>query len=445
MKRVALLTVFFYVCTFAAPQRAQAVVPVAVIAAAAIGTAMASAAAGSYYAKTGQYPEYVTKAADGVASAIDVISQPAYAAIGPLSLVTVASFPAAASVYLGKDTTLSAPIGSFLDHVKNSAANAYTGLKSVIADATPATMNLPDSDLPVNSILTLGDGTKIQITEAPVKESMAWAPSTFDSYMLNISGVVRIPGWTHAFYHSSQKKIYAMSSLKPNTTQNWIWTYGCSVVNTGDAVAPPAGQVDYTALKNKYGAASDAVKKEAQDAMKDMPADKVNKADNLTQSEANDALKKNTADVAQKAADTAAELAAANPTDVSVKIAADQAAVEAAKAQEEAAKEEPTEETFSPISDSAFVEPYNPGEFDIPARFTTFLNNVKSSGLFSFSNDFFNSLPGGGSPIFEIEGGIFGSHRIDLSETMSGGLAVLKTVLLALFGFLSIRAVIMKR
>ena len=100
---------------------------------------------------------------------------------------------------------------------------------------------------------------------------------------------------------------------------------------------------------------------------------------------------------------------------------------------------------FSAIQNYGFAEPYNPGEFNISARFTQFLNNVKSSGLFSFSNDFFNSLPGGGSPIFEIEGGIFGSHRIDLSETMSGGLAVLKTVLLALFGFLSIRAVIMKR
>ncbi len=100
---------------------------------------------------------------------------------------------------------------------------------------------------------------------------------------------------------------------------------------------------------------------------------------------------------------------------------------------------------FSAIQNSGFAEPYTPGEFDIPARFSTFLNNVKSSGLFSFSNDFFNSLPGGGSPVYEIEAGEYGHHTIDLSETMGSGLAILKTILLACFGFLSIRAVIMKR
>lgn len=110
---------------------------------------------------------------------------------------------------------------------------------------------------------------------------------------------------------------------------------------------------------------------------------------------------------------------------------------------------QPTEdsdsESFSSITTSGFTEPYNPGEYDISGRFSQFLNNVKSSGLFSFSNDFFNSLPGGGSPIYEIEAGQYGHHTIDLSDTLSTGLAVLKTILLVCFGFLSIRAVIMKR
>ena len=102
-------------------------------------------------------------------------------------------------------------------------------------------------------------------------------------------------------------------------------------------------------------------------------------------------------------------------------------------------------ESFSAIQNSGFAQPYNPGEYDISGRFTQFLNNVKSSGLFSFSNDFFNSLPGGGSPVYEIEAGRYGHHTIDLSDTLSTGLAVLKTILLVCFGFLSIRAVIMKR
>ena len=237
-----------------------------------------------------------------------------------------------------------------------------------------------------------------------------------------------------------------------------VWFYNIVETNDPADYNRTPGAINYSGISGSLKAPSDAVAKDVKNVIRDLPPAQVTKsadvpsttgaasaAPTVTNAEVNQAVKQNTAEVAQKAADNAAEISAANPTDVSGKIAADQAAVEAAKAQEEAAKEEPTEETFSPISDTAFVEPYNPGEFDIPARFTTFLNNVQSSGLFSFSNDFFNSLPGGGSPIFEIEGGMFGSHRIDLSETMSGGLAVLKTVLLALFGFLSIRAVIMKR
>lgn len=117
---------------------------------------------------------------------------------------------------------------------------------------------------------------------------------------------------------------------------------------------------------------------------------------------------------------------------------------EQARQEEEQAKEE-KEESFNPISDNPFEEPYDPGPYDIPERFTSFLNNVKSTGLFSFSSSYFNSLPGGGSPIYTVEAGTYGTHVVDLSETMGTGLAVLKTVLLLLFGFLSIRVVILKR
>ncbi|MGD9817147.1 MAG: hypothetical protein AB7V04_00460 [Desulfomonilaceae bacterium] len=106
------------------------------------------------------------------------------------------------------------------------------------------------------------------------------------------------------------------------------------------------------------------------------------------------------------------------------------------------------EESYSAIESTGFTEAYSPSdlEYDIPTRFTSFLTNVKSSGLFSFSSDFFNSLPTGGSSLYTIDGGnTYGTHTVDLSESLGGGLAVLKAVLLACFGFLSIRAVIMKR
>ena len=119
--------------------------------------------------------------------------------------------------------------------------------------------------------------------------------------------------------------------------------------------------------------------------------------------------------------------------------------LEEAKKEQEKEDNEDAKDNFAPIDDNPFQNPYNPGEFDIPARFTAFLNTVKSSGLFSFSSSFFNSLPGGGSPVYEIEAGQYGHHTIDLSQTLSTGLAILKTVLLLCFGFLSIRAIIMKR
>lgn len=142
---------------------------------------------------------------------------------------------------------------------------------------------------------------------------------------------------------------------------------------------------------------------------------------------------------------------AADPTQAILQVAADKAAADlaaakaAAQAATDAAANEVPPETFAPVNAAAFATAYNPGAFDIPARFTTFINRVKASPLFSFSTGFFNSLPGGGSPIYEIEAGQYGHHTIDLSQTMSIGLAVLKTILLACFGFLSIRAVIMKR
>jgi len=106
------------------------------------------------------------------------------------------------------------------------------------------------------------------------------------------------------------------------------------------------------------------------------------------------------------------------------------------------------EESFGAITTDSFGEGYAPSTelYDIPTRFNTFLSNVQSSGLFSFSSNYFSSLPSGGSSVFVIDGGnTFGTHSLDLSDTMATGLAVLRSILFACFGFLSIRAIIMKR
>ncbi len=452
MKRVALLTVFFYVCTFASPQRSQAVVPVALIAAAAVGTAMMSTSIGTYYAQNGVLPQYVTSTANAVASAADKIFQPSYLAMGAYSLFTPESLTTAKDYYIGKGAAVGAKLGDIVNHVQSSADGLYTNFKNLISsclgsDSINKTF-LSEGD--VFKIPGSTDGKLYKVTSLPAVTAAPVTHATWNSW------VAAKPHWTwgtteYAFtgsalwiYASSEEKVYAQS---------------LSLASGSPTINPVAGSVDYPSLKDQLNPViPSGVAAEIPNILKAMPASKLTAASAtpasvaeesappaITQADINAALKANTAAVAQAVAEAAAEIAAANPDDAAAQIAAAQAAADAAKAAEEAAKEEPAEETFSPISDTAFAEPYSPGEFDIPARFTTFLNNVKSSGLFSFSNDFFNSLPGGGSPVYEIEAGRYGHHSIDLSATLSTGLAILKTILLACFGFLSIRAVIMKR
>lgn len=140
------------------------------------------------------------------------------------------------------------------------------------------------------------------------------------------------------------------------------------------------------------------------------------------------------------------ELLAQDPNNLALQAELAKALADQAKENAEEVEEQADDPTFPQISDSQFSEPYSPGEFDIGRRFSDFLDRIKSTGLFSFSNGFFNSLPSGGSPVIEINGGeTFGHHTIDLSQTMNAGLAVLRTIFLCIFGFLSIRVVILKR
>ena len=459
MKRVALLTIFFYVCTFASPQRAQAVVPVALIAAAAVGTAMMSASVGTYYAQNGVLPTYVSSTANAVASAADAFFQPSYLAKGVYHLFTPESLTTAKDYYIGKSAAVGAKLGDLVDLVKSSSSSLYSSLRQAIESNTGKSYDPTlETDAPVAGVFIDSDGLGwnvigweymgVAYLNYPTSTWSGWLDlaTIKASYTGCVAHLGRLITWVYLGPSGSGQAYHIYRSLLPSSTFN------------PDTVPPAPGALSYPALKSALAAPSEAVAKDVRDAIAALPDSKVipapavpgtvaatGAAPSITAAELAAALQANTLAVANAVAEQAAAIAAANPDDAAAQIAAAQAAADAAKAAEEAAKEEPAEETFSPISDTAFAEPYNPGEFDIPARFTTFLNNVKASGLFSFSNDFFNSLPGGGSPVYEIEAGRYGHHSIDLSVTLSTGLAILKTILLACFGFLSIRAVIMKR
>jgi len=229
-----------------------------------------------------------------------------------------------------------------------------------------------------------------------------------------------------------------------------VWYYQGSSVAGSPTLSTPAVSVNFDTLKTAIKAANSdaAFADEVRNAVKNAPTDqKITSSDPepstvpaqqpspITNNDVSNFFTANTTNVYNEYLNTVN-----NGGDVNTA----QAATDLAKAQEEEAEKE-TEEKFNQIPTNSFEPPYDPGPFDIPTRFTTFLSHVKSSGLFSFSSAFFNSLPGGGSPVYTVAAGIYGTHTIDLSDTMTGGLAVLKSILLACFGFLSIRAVIMKR
>ena len=461
MKRFIFPTLLFYLCSFAAPPPAHAYAQLAVVAVGAVAAGcLATSGAGQYHLQANQSPSYVPASSDGTASASDYMFMPAYLAAGAYNVVTKTTFPAAQELYLAKTAAIGASIGTIFDAVNASASNVYTGLKSVYS--SNQTGGVFDSSLagaiPSGSIVLCTNGSKVKLTgpTSSTGTDGSVLPGQYSSatYKFPIAGggcfsvaSTQVGEW-HCYNGSSWN----------GTWLTKIWIYNGASTTNDPTLNPPPYVVDYNGLKTSLSHLSSQVAEEVKDILSktsppaattagSVPTTVANasSAPTLTQTEINNWYTTNNYEVAQAAADQAASAAAADPTNAQAAQAAADAAVIAAQAAADAADPEEEAETFSAINASPFQNAYNPGSFDIPTRFTTFLQNVKTSGLFSFSSAFFDSLPGGGSPVYTVHAGHYGTHTIDLSDTMSTGLAVLKSILLACFGFLSIRAVIMKR
>jgi len=417
--------------------------------------AMASLA---FYQHTGQDPVYA--AASAVASAADQLFVPAFQAF-KANFVSPESYPATAAQYVGVEGSVGATVGNVIAHVRASAEGLYDDLKQLIAQFTAEDTADWDALDPVHTINTDTLGS----WKVPASWNGTWGSPMLE-YMSYFNGLAQaeklLSSATHYYYLQKTSATMAYlwkinhEQVAPNDARHYCWRISL-IPSTGYEPLPVyEGAVNHPGLKDALASPSPGVAQNIQDAIKDMPGDQKIVSSNpsptsvpassaypITNNQVNNFFTNNTTqiynqynDIANNSASTATEIAAAK------------AAADLAKAQEEEAQqqEEPEPETFPPVASNGFEEPYDPGEYDIPERFSSFLDTVKSSGLFSFSSSFFNSLPGGGSPIYTVDGGLtFGSHTIDLSQTMSVGLAVLKTILLACFGFLSIRAVIMKR
>lgn len=390
----------------------------------------------AYYERTGQDPMYAL--ANAVGSAADALFVPAYQAF-KANFVSPESYPSSAAQWVGLEGSVGGLLGDAVSLAKAHPDN-YPDFNTLLASHTTAS-DLGIGSGSVGQIFEAEDGNTWQITgtwSGPYTNGSATGmvflgtSSAYDFYSYGTTTIKRCPGGSapagcYPLYMANATK----TTLDPN-------------------VEPIPGTVNFEGLKNDLQSPSDTVKQEIKDIVRNLPTEqKITSTDPspstvpaqspspITNNQIQNFFAENTTNVYNQYLTNAANGTATD---------ADKAAAETAAQQEDEVQNE-SEDTYSPLSSNPFQEAYNPGEFDIPARLTTFLSNIKSSGLFSFSSDFFSSLPGGGSSVFIIEGGTTfgGTHSIDLSDTMTGGLAVAKAVLLALFGFLSIRAIIMKR
>jgi len=470
MKRLVLPTVFFFLLSLALPQPSDALVgdpSLYIIPAASIGVALlpvstaatvaglvlsaASISGSTYYAATGQDPVYA--AANSIASAADTVFIPAFNAFSA-NFVSPETFPSSAAQYVGIQGSVGASIGAIKEAVDASDAAELTALKALIA---------ANSYEPFIQWENLTNSSVFDTSHGPYKPIASWNGSwgtnmlDYISNIRNMAGTEELTSDSTYYYffryiNTTTAQLWRMqrAQLSPSDTRHWCNQIPVIPTSLSVTLEPNPGAINHEALKEALANPSPQVKEELKEAVKSVPDENKVVSSNpspssvpapsqtaITNEQVNNFFTQNTSNVYNEYNNIAN-----NASSTYNDIEGAKAAAELAKEQEEAEKKE---ETFSPIASSAFEEPYDPGPYDIPERFSSFLNTVKSSGLFSFSSSFFNSLPGGGSPVYQIEAGQYGSHTIDLSQTMSIGLAVLKTILLACFGFLSIRAVIMKR
>ncbi len=401
----------------------------------------------AYYQRTGKDPVYALFQA--AASAADAIFVPGYQAF-KANFVSPESYPASAAQYIGKEGSVGLTIDSLVNLAKG-APSQYPLLKAKIDQ------NSSGGTFPSNYASAYPQGQSVATTNGATvtlvgpKGQTYFDPNSITNIYNNATYKFPISGG--GCYSSNPASPNAEWYCFDGSYYSWlfnVWYYLGSTVTGSPTLSTPAVSVNFETLKtaikdaNKDAAFADEVR----NAVKNAPSDqKITSADPnpttvpasqpspITNNDVSNFFTANTTNIYNEYLNTVN-----NGGDVNTA----QAAAELAKAQEEEAEKE-TEEKFNPLDANPFQNPYNPGPFDIPTRFTTFLQNVKSSGLFSFSTAFFNSLPGGGSPVYTVHAGHYGTHTVDLSDTMSTGLAVLKSILLACFGFLSIRAVIMKR
>lgn len=156
---------------------------------------------------------------------------------------------------------------------------------------------------------------------------------------------------------------------------------------------------------------------------------------------------------AQSAADEAAAAAAADPTNTALQVAAAQARQAADQATIVAQGKEleldttPAEETETdiPYNPSALSGSYTLPAVDFGARFQTFIDAIKATSFFSLPASIASGIPASSVSVLTIDGGeTLGTHDFDFAD-MDNLWAILRSVFLTGFMFVSIRIVCLHR
>lgn len=81
---------------------------------------------------------------------------------------------------------------------------------------------------------------------------------------------------------------------------------------------------------------------------------------------------------------------------------------------------------------------------EFTGRLNTLISDLRSSPLFSLPNQVLGNIPSGGTPVYTVSMGQYGSADIDLAE-YDGVFAIVRAVLLVCFSFASLRIVVSHR
>lgn len=108
--------------------------------------------------------------------------------------------------------------------------------------------------------------------------------------------------------------------------------------------------------------------------------------------------------------------------------------------------EELDEMSQGQFRDPGDIEEYTTEEYDFGSRTTSFLNNMKGTGLFSLPSALSQAIPSGGNPVLTISTGetFGGDHTIDYTA-LNTAFAALGTVLQIVGMMIGIRIVTLKR